>query len=402
MTADRKNIISAVIASVLALSLFKGVHDRQIKHSTGKSHITVGFIYDGDDSTPYTANYIQAVQQLDEVYGSRVTVIERKNVPYESSGDVINELAENGCELIFTNSYGYGETAKKMAEEYPDIEFCAATCDNSDDEPQLDNYHTCMGEIYQGRYLSGMVAGLKMKEMISDGTISPDQAQVGYVAAYPNAEVISGYTAFILGVRSQCPEAVMRVRYINSWTNFSLEHKTAEKLINEGCVMISHHSNTIGSAIACEEANKPYPIYHIGYNQNMMNVAPTAELTGTRIDWTPYITGAVGAVLKDEDIEEAVDGHIFGQDASGGLKEGWVKLIGINTAAAAEGTEKLIKKATEDFSDGRIRVFFGDYTGKDPDDPTDTADLRQEYKENEYSSAPTFHYVLDDIIIIEE
>lgn len=402
MKKEKRNIICALIAAVMAVSLFYGYYRFERATSTSKQHAKVGFIYDGDASTPYSANFIRATNRLRTEYGDKIEIIEKNNVAHESAQDVIEDLVSDGCDIIFTNSYGYGETAKQMAEKYSGIEFCAATCDNANTEPELENYHTFMGEIYQGRYISGMVAGAKLNEMINNGVITKQQAVIGFVAAYPVPEVISGYTAFLLGVRSQCPSAVMKVKYINTWTNYSLERETARQLIDEGCVMISHHSNTIGSAIACENADKPYPVYHIGYNQDMMDFAPTVALVSCRIDWSEYIISAVEAVVENNKIEKHINGKVHGYDASGGFKEGWVKMLEVNPAVAPDGSEKLVSNAIKDMSKGRIHVFKGDYVGVDPDDPSDTYDLNTEYIENNDASAPSFHYVLKDIITIVE
>lgn len=402
MGKEKRNIICSLIAAVLALSIFYTYYRVQSETNSDKQHAKVGFIYDGDASTPYSANFIRAVSQLRTEYGEKIDVVEKFNVPYNMCEEVIDDLAKEGCDIIFTNSYGYGETAKKMAEKHTDIQFCEATCDNANTDPKLSNYHTFMGEIYQGRYVSGIAAGAKLKEMIDNGIITEKQAVVGFVAAYPVAEVISGYTAFLLGVRSQCPSAVMRVKYINSWEGYSIEKQAAQQLIDEGCVMISHHSNTIGTAIACEEADKPYPVYHIGYNQDMMDIAPTVALVSCRIDWSRYIILAVRAVLEKGKIESYVKGTVNGYDASGGFKEGWVKMLEINSAICAPDTEKLVNDAVNDMGKGKIHVFKGDYIGVDPDDPSDTYDLNTEYVENKNSSAPTFHYVLKDVITISE
>ncbi|MCR4837539.1 MAG: BMP family ABC transporter substrate-binding protein [Eubacterium sp.] len=138
---------------------------------------------------------------------------------------------------------------KKYAGLHPEIQFCEATAPDANDEngdPVYENYHTFMGEIYQGRYISGVVAGMKLKELLDQGILRPEEAKVGYVAAYSSAEVISGYTAFFLGVRSIVPEAVMEVKYTNTWSNYNIEKQCADELIDRGCVIISQHSDTTG------------------------------------------------------------------------------------------------------------------------------------------------------------
>lgn len=402
MSERTKNVICALIAAVISTGLFYIIYRIEQIGSNSKNHITVGFVYDGDGSTPYTANFMQAAAQLSAELGDKVTVLERFNVPTESVENTFTELVDQGCDIIFSNSYDYGDVSKRMAEKYGDVQFCQATCSNANASPVLANYHNFMGEIYQGRYICGMIAGRKLMEMISKGEITEGQAVLGYVAAFPVPEVISGYTAFFLGARSQCPAVVMKVKYTNTWSDYATENKAAKELISEGCVIISQHSDTIGPAIACENADMPYRVYHIGYNQDMMNVAPYSTLCGTRIDWAPYVVGAVRAVLDKDEIESEVDGNVNGNDISGGFKEGWVRMLGINEVATAEGTSEMVETATEDMIRGRTEVFKGEYIGVDPNDPTDTYDLSVEYPENEKSSAPTFHYVLKDVITVLE
>lgn len=394
-----KNIIASAAAGVLAFSVVAGALTISKSQRKSSEKVKAGFVFDGDASTPYTANFIRAVSSLRNEYKDDIELVEKYNVPDDEADETIEQLAGQGCEIIFTNSYGYGESAKKAAKEHPDIQFCAATCDNANDD-KLDNYHTFMGEIYQARYASGAVAGVKLKELIEQDKISEEQAVVGFVAAYPVAEVVSGYTAFLMGVRSQCESAVMKVKYINTWNNYALEKNAADQLISEGCVIISHHSNSIGSAIACENSNADHPVFHVGYNQDMSTVAPRTTLTGCRIDWSRYMLDAVEAVIENKKIENNVKGTVNGNDASGGFKEGWVKLFDVNNASAAKDSAKLAEEIRSDFEKGRVHVFKGDYTGKDINDSSDTCDLSSEYIENEKSSAPTFHYVLDKVITI--
>ncbi len=397
----RRYLLSTVTA-VLMFLIFFMVHQIQLSRNQQRDNIKIGLLLDGDEGTPYSANYIRAMDEVVLKYGERVEVEIKYNVPYEKTEDVLTELAEDGCDLIFTNSFGYGEAAKKMAEKFPEVQFCEATCNNANEEPVYENYHTFMGEIYEGRYVAGKVAGLKLQEMIAQGIIKEDEAWAGYVGAYPYAEVISGYTAFFLGIRSECPTAKMRVRYTNTWSSYSAELELAEKLIEEGCVIISQHSDTIGPAVACENAQMEHPVYHVGYNLDMVNVAPTTSLIGTRINWAPYFQAAVEAVLKNKKIEEVVDGHIHGNDAGAGFKEGWVEMLELNHVIAAKNSDQVMEQTIEELKRGTCRVFFGDYIGVSPEDEKDTCDLREEYRENENSSAPTFYYVLKDVIVVEE
>ena len=395
------NLVSVVTCAV-AILVCGAAYALSQQCRVSEQAIKVGFIYDGDESTPYTYNFIRAQRAVEAAYGDRVQVEVKNNVPEEDGEASIRGLVEDGCDLVFTNSFGYGEAAKRMAAAYPRAQFCQATCSNANDDPKLDNYHTFMGEVYQGRYVAGVVAGMKLAQLLENGVISKEQALVGYVAAYPYAEVISGYTAFLLGIRSVCPDAVMRVRYTNTWSSYTLEKEIAQQLIAEGCVIISQHSDTIGPAVACEMEDAAQPVYHVGYNQSMLDVAPTTSLVSTRINWSPYVMGAVEAVLEDEQIEAHLDAHIHGNDAGAGFDKDWVQMVELNTMIVADGTEEKLEEVIAELKKGSIPVFRGNYTGKDPFDPSDTCDLSEGFAENENSSAPMFHYVLDDIVLVEE
>ena len=398
----KNELLYALLTALFTILLFFGIHLVTSRLSSGPEYIKAGFIFEGDESTPYTANFIRAVDALKLEYGDRLQTVILNNVPYEDTEAAIRELAEEKCNIIFSNSYGYGEIVKKEAVKYPLIQFCEATCDNANTEPFVENYHTFMGEIYQGRYIAGMVAGKKLQEMIDEEVIDPKEAWMGYVAAYPVAEVISGYTAFFLGARSQCESVRMRVKYTNTWTGYMVEKKMAEELIDMGCVIISQHSDTIGPAASCENADAAHPVYHVGYNQDMIDVAPTTSLIGTRINWQPYMSGAIQAMFEEKKIEEVVKGHVHGNDVGAGFEQGWIKMLELNTVKAPYGCEEMIEKAQEDFIHNRLHVFKGNFVGENPDDPSDIWDLNKEYPENEKGSAPSFYYVLRDVIVIEQ
>ena len=401
MAAEKKNLIWVVLAVVLCIIGFYSYHYLQAYFETDEKEVKVGLILDGDESTPYSRNFMRAVESVIPEYGDRVSVMTRCNVHYGDAEEVLRELAGSGCNIIFTNSYGYQEYTKKVAAEYPGVQFCQATGDNANTEPVLNNYHTFMGEIYEGRYVAGMIAGLKLTELIESGIITEDEAYIGYVAAYPYPEVISGFTAFLLGARQTCPNALMRVRYTYTWTGYMKEKEIAGMLIDEGCIIISQHSDTIGPAVMCENCKTDHPVFHVGYNQDMIDVAPTTSLIGTRINWTPYISGAVRAVMNDRKIEEVVKGHVHGNDIGAGFERGWVEMLELNPAIAPEGGSQLIESAIEDLEMGRAHVYSGDYYGYDPENPSDAMSLRIEYIENRDSSAPAFHYILRNVVIVE-
>lgn len=393
-----KRMYSLCIITCLVMVLLSvGIHALT---RTEEKHIKVGFLFVGDEITPYTENFIKARNHVMEVYGDQIECVTKYNVTEDQISEPLQELVKEKCDYIIAASYGYGPEVKKVAKEHPEIQFCVPTGDNANEEPVLSNYHNCYGVIYQGRYVCGVVAGVKLKEMIESGVITKEQAKVGYVAAFPYAEVISGYTAFYLGVQSVVPEATMLVKYTDTWSNYSLEKQAAADLIDQDCVMISQHSDTIGPATACENAKKEVPVYHVGYNQSMTDVAPTRSLVSCSVDYSYYFEQSIYALLHDKKIEECIDGKTYGQDAMAGLEKGWVRILDINSAIVPSETNQIVKNTIKGLENGTINVFSGDFTGVNPNDPGDKIDLHIPYAENETSSSPTFCYVLDDVITI--
>ncbi len=405
-----KKILSLILSLALALSLCAcgqsvGGETASASSTDGsasseasvaeESAMKVGFVYIGDESEAYTANFIAAEEAIAETYGSQVECIAKYNVAEDAVEDPVRELCEAGCEIIFTTSFGYGAVVKEIAQEYPDIQFCQATCADASEEPVVSNYHNYMGYIYQGRYVAGIVAGMKLQEMIDNGTITADQAKIGYVGAFDYAEVISGYTAFLMGVRSIVPDATMTVQYANTWGDYDTEKTMATALIEDGCVIISQHSDTEGPAQACEDAQaKGIEVYCVSYNQDMTDVAPNACLISSRQDYAPYEIDAVQAVM---------DGREIAVDQGAGFEAGWVAMTELNTAIAAEGTQEKIDEAIAAFQDGSMTatdVFQGPYTATDPYSG-ETIDLTEGYAENSTQSAPAFSYVINDIITIK-
>ncbi len=391
--------ITSFVAALLVLAVVAGIyfgHGGQV----GRQALKVGFIYDTDESTPYTYNFSLAEKAVEKSFPGRVEVYVSSNVPESEMLEPVHELVRADCHIIFTNSYS--DQFLEAARLYPDVQFCQTSYNAGIHEDCPDNYHTFNATIYQGRYVAGLAAGLKLRDMIDDGLLAKGAALVGYVGAFPSVEVVSGYTAFLMGVRSVAPEAVMRVRYTGTWSSYSKEKAATRALIDEGCVVISQHVDTIGPAMACEEAAGTKRVYHVAYNQSMMDIAPSTSLIGCRVNWTPYVVGAVEAMLDGRSIERCVKGSIHGNDISAGLDQGWVEVTELNQQLAAYGTQEKLNKAIEGLKKGTIEVFKGDYTGVSLTDESDTVDLSLGYKENETTSWPTFGYLLRDVITVED
>lgn len=390
----KRTIARAAIAAVVVLALI--IAWPAIASLTTRQ-ITIGFIYDNGIDTPYSHNFWLAQKAVEEEFHGRVKVMSFTNVLEDNLSEPMEELAANGATLVFTNNYG---NMREQAALHPEMQICQVSNDPYPDSEALPNYHTFKGEVYQARYVSGVVAGTKLKQLLNRGSITPDEAKVGFVAAFPYTEVISGYTAFLLGVRSVVPIATMEVAYIYAWDNYVLEKDCAKLLLNNGCQIISQHTDTVGPAVACEEYYAR-DVFHVGYNQSMSDEAPNSSLASARICWEPYILGAVRAVLDGGSIEAAVPGTVHPKnDMSAGFNEGWVELLEINEPLLPDYAVEYAEAAIEEMRAGTNVVFIGDYTGVNPDDAGDVCDLSAGFHENADSSIPSFHYILRDVVTV--
>ena len=333
---------------------------------------------------------------MEEKRGLDDSQIIEKTLIGEDEGcyDAAADLADQGCQIIFANSFGHETYILEAAGEYPEVQFCHATGTQAASSG-LSNMHNYFTNIYEARYVSGVVAGLKLNEMIEDGTVKEDACKMGYVGAFPYAEVISGYTAFYLGAKSVCPSVTMEVKYTNSWASFDLEKECADALISDGCVLISQHADTTGAPTACEAAGVPC----VGYNIDMTSVAPNTALTSASMDWGVYYTYAVQCML---------DGTAIDTDWCKGFAEGADKITALNDKTVAEGTEEKVKEVEDALIDGSLHVFdTSAFTvdGKELDTykKGDTEYISDGYfHESEYGSAPAFDIAIDGITSITE
>ncbi len=307
--------------------------------------VKVGIIYIGDENEGYTEAHMLGIKQMIAALGlSADQVIEKTHIGEdEAAYDAAADLAEQGCSIIFANSFGHESYMMQAAAEYPDVEFCHATGFQAA-SLGLPNFHNYFTAVYESRYVSGVVAGLKLNEMIADGIITADQAKMGYVGAYPYAEVVSGYTSFYLGAKSVCPTVTMEVQYTNSWADMAGENEVASSLIANGAVLISQHADTTGAPTACETAKVPV----VGYNVDMTSVAPNTALTSATINWGPYYTYAVKSVI---------DGTPIATDWCQGYADGAVAISPLNESVVAEGTAAEVAEIETALKSGSLQVF---------------------------------------------
>ena len=337
----KKSLVAVVAAAALVGALFSGCSK---KESSGAS-FKVGVIYIGDENEGYTEAHMKGIQEMKKSLGlTDAQVIEKKCIPEdEKAYDAAIDLAEQGCKYIIGTSFGHESYLIQVAKEYPDIVFAHATGYQAA-LSGLKNMHNFMPSVYQSRYVSGVVAGLKLNDMIASGKITAAQAKIGYVGAYPYAEVVSGYTSFFLGVRSVCPSATMEVRYTNSWADMTLEKETAEALIAAKCVLISQHADTTGAPTACEARGVPC----VGYNVDMIAVAPNAALTSAALNWGAFYTMSAKAVMA---------GESFDVDWSKGYSDGAVYTTAINSKVATADAQAKVDAAVNGIINGSVKVF---------------------------------------------
>ena len=244
--------------------------------------IKVGLICLHDENSTYDKNFLDAFEEAMGNLGiSSDNYMIKTNIPEgQECYDAAAELADAGCKVIFADSFGHEDYMIQAAKEFPEVQFCHATGTKAHTEG-LDNYHNAFASIYEGRYLAGVAAGLKLQEMIEKGDITADKAKMGYVGAFTYAEVVSGYTSFYLGAKSIVPDVTMDVTFTGSWYDETAEKEGATNLINKGAVLVSQHADSMGAPSACENASVP----NVSYNGSTKKAGPNTYILSSRINW---------------------------------------------------------------------------------------------------------------------
>lgn len=394
-----KRVIIATVATCLALLMAFNIYYAAWEKPPDIDVLKVGFLYENDGGSPYTYNFLIAQGALERQLDERVEVLSRSNVLVNETEEPLRELVKQGCGIIFAVTES--DQVAKVAAACPQVQFCQVSQPGGAGETPS-NFHTFNAQMAPARYVAGVAAGMKLREMIDAGELSADQALVGYVGAAAEPQVISGFTAFLIGVRTAAPEARMLVKYAGAWCDYSREKAAAEALIQAGCRVIANETHTIGPVVACEEAAAQRTMLLIGNDQSTLDLAPASTLVSLRSNWIPYVVGAAQAVLDGRAIERQVKGVANGSDLSAGFDQEWVQMLELNSLVAAQGTQERIDRLVDQLRRGRLNVFRGDYTGTDPLDAADTVDLKDGYAEYAAASYPAFHYILNDYITILE
>lgn len=396
-----KKIVS-IILCVAMLAAFALVAS---SCGNSKDDFKLGVILLHDEDSTYDLNFINAVKEAQKQLGLKDSqVIFKRGIPegnecYEAACDLVDE----GCKVIFADSFGHEPYMMKAAEKFPEVQFCHATGTKAHTQG-LKNYHNAFASIYEGRFLAGVAAGMKLNEMIEAGTITADKAKMGYVGAFTYAEVISGLTSFYLGAKYVCPSVTMDVQFTGEWYDENKEKAAALALMDAGCVLISQHADSMGAPSACEDRNVP----NVSYNGSTEAACPNTFIVSSKIDWTPYVKYICESTMNGTEIKA---------DWCGDTKTGSVKLSDLGKKAATAGTQAKIDEVKALLESGKLHVFdTATFTveGKTLDsylaDVDDMGDYVKEteaikdgyFHESEYRSAPYFDLRIDGITFLNE
>ena len=381
------NLLVVVILAVCTLTL-------TACRGNDKDSFKIGLICLHDESSTYDKNFIDSMYRaldelgLENTQLELVTGIGENETCYQKA----SELAQT-CDIVFADSFGHEDFMIQAAQENEEVWFCHSTGTKAHTK-KLNNYFNAFASIYEGRYLAGIAAGMKLNEMIENNQITAEEAVMGYVGAFPYAEVVSGYTSFYLGAKSVCPSVTMKVRYTSSWYDYDKEKAAAEALVKtDNCVLISQHADSYGAP---------------AYNGSTAKKCPETYLVASKIDWTPYYVKMIKAKMEGETVSE--------KDYTGSLATGSVKIdeLGKNVA---EGTKEALDAAIEGLKNGTIHVFDtnnfavkGEKLTSYMADVDDFGDFVHEtevisegyFHESEYRSAPYFDIRIDGITEINE
>lgn len=405
----KKKVLELVLCLALVTALVIGLvacnpeTERKVEFQPiAKDDIKIGLICLHDDKSTYDKNFIDAMKEAVKTLGLKDSqLIIKTGIPETAECyDAAAELVEKGCNIIFGDSFGHETHLMRAAEEFTNVRFFHATGTKAHTE-KLGNYFNAFASIYEGRYLAGVAAGMKLAELYGNGDgakVSAENAKIGYVGAFPYAEVKSGYTAFFLGVRSVVPAATMDVKFTGSWYDEATEKATAEALIKGGCKLISQHADSMGAPTACKEAGIP----NVTYNVSTEKDCKGTYIVGSRINWAPYFEFMVNSAINNTEIP---------YDWTGTVDTKSVELLELGSAAAA-GTQAKLDEVAAKLKAGTLNVFdTNSFTVKgkkvesfvaDVDDdgtfPADTEVIKDGVLwESKFRSAPYFTLDIDGI-----
>ncbi|WGL15180.1 BMP family ABC transporter substrate-binding protein [Microbulbifer bruguierae] len=298
---------------------------------TGQEPLKVGFVYVGPTGDAgWTYSHDKARQFMQAELGDKVKTTYVESVAEGADSErVINQLAKSGHQLIFTTSFGYMNPTLKVAKRYPDVKF-----EHSTGYKRADNVGTYFDRAYEGRYLTGMVAGLMTKN-----------DTLGYVASFPIPEVVRGINAFTLGAQAVNPDVKVKVVWVSTWYDPGKEREAAETMILQGADVLTQHTDSPGVINAAEAQG----VYAIGYHSDMSEYGKTAHLTATVHNWGPLYTRKAQAVL---------DGDWESEAFWGGFADETLSLAPFNDAVP-EDVRSRVEAAKAALIAGELHPFHG-------------------------------------------
>ena len=369
-----------------------------------------GVILIGDENEGYTYAHIDGIKTAAKTLNiADENILWKYTVPEDQTCyDAAIDLIANGCTTIFSNSYGHQTFMQNAAKEYPNVQFVAMTGDTAK-ASGLDNFSNAFTKVYESRYVSGVVAGMKLKELAENNQIPAESIdengnyKIGYVGAYPYAEVVSGYTAFFLGIQSIVPNVVMKVTYTNSWFDITAEGTTAEALMADGCIIIGQHADSTGAPAAVQAAyDNGKTAFSVGYNISMLEVAPDVALTSASNNWSRYYEYALGAALNGEKIatnwaEGYASDAVRITDLGPNVAEGTAEKVAEVIAAIKDGTLNVFDTSKFTVNGETVTSAFATDTDGDWTNDADEAIIDGYYHESYFQSAPSFALRIDGI-----
>ena len=397
-----KKITSMCLVLIMAVALCASM----VSCDGGNDDFKLGVILLHDEASTYDLNFIEGVKRAQAQLGlTDDQIIYKRNIPESAAcTEAAEDLVDQGCKIVFANSFGHESFLLEAARKHPEVQFCHATGTMAH-TAGVANFHNAFASIYEGRFLAGVAAGLKLNEMKAAGKLNGETPKMGYVGAFTYAEVISGYTSFYLGAKSVCPDVTMEVQFTGSWYDEIKEKEAATALINNGCDLISQHADSMGAPSVCEEKGVP----NVSYNGSTVASCPETFIVSSKIDWAPYFVYICNQVQDGKEIDV---------DWTGTIATGSVVLTEVNTQAAAANTQTKIDEVKAKLQSGEIKVFdtntFTVGGNKIADDhkadvdtdaaytpDTDVVD-GGEFQESKFRSAPYFDLRIDGITLLNE
>ena len=420
----KKTRILALLLALVMVLAFAGCGNKTAEEGSSNEKTTdvkIGVILVGDENEGYTYAHIDGIKKAaEELNFPADQIIWKYTVPEdESCYDAAADLADKGCSVVFSNSYGHQSYMVQAAEDFPEVTFVSMTGDTAA-VCGLDNVCNAFTKVFQSRYVSGVVAGMKLAELEKDGKLSAanfnadGKIKIGYVGAFPYAEVVSGYTAFFLGIKSVVENVSMEVTYTNSWFDITAEGEAANMLVADGCVIIGQHADSTGAPAAVQANLESGKVcYSVGYNVDMLEVAPDAALTSATNTWSVYYKYALGCAMNGEKI---VTNWAHGYD------EGAVAITKLGNSCA-EGTAEKVAEVEAAIKDGSLKVFDiskftvggktveshkfdfstmnADYSAVLYKGPTEEVIVDGCFDESSFRSAPYFDLRIDGIVELQ-